>query len=250
MLNVGHRGASGTEPENTLRAFRTALALGADAIELDVHRCKSGELVVIHDGDVSRTTNGQGKVSELTLDELKRFDAGKGERIPTLDEVLATLRAGRPDGSNPTVFIEVKSPGGKQVAAAVHRAVSEQGWAYAELPVIGFNHAQIGFIKHGNPQIETGISLDKDKAYLAPVLIPLAKRLGASAINPHHALITPEWVAKAHAAGLKVNTWTVNDHGDLKRVMEAGVDSVIGNFPDRTRLIAQTIPARAGGQQR
>lgn len=252
-LNTGHRGASGTEPENTILAFKTALAMGADAIELDVHRCKSGELVVIHDGDVSRTTNGTGKVSDLTLDQLKAFDAGKGEKIPTLEEALAAVKGGKRDGGNPTVFIEVKSRGGKDVAKSVHNAVATEGWSYDQLPVIGFNHAQIGLIKAGNPKIQTGISLDKDKSFLAPALIGIAKALGASAINPHQELVTPEWVDKAHKAGLKVNTWTVNEHADIKRVIEAGVDSVIGNFPDRTKLVAQAVssPAqKAAGQSR
>lgn len=250
MLNCGHRGASGTEPENTLRAFKAALAMGADSIELDVHRCKSGELVVIHDGDVSRTTNGTGKISELTLEEIRQLDAGKGERIPTLDEALAAVKGGCRDGSDPTVFVEVKSPGGKEVAKAVHRAVASEGWSYDKLPVIGFNHLQIGLIKRGNPDIQTGISLDKKKGYLAPALIGIAKLAGASAINPHHALVTPEWVEQAHKSGLKVNTWTVNEHEDIKRVAEAGVDAIIGNFPDRTRLITQAVstPQKSAGK--
>lgn len=252
MLNTGHRGASGTEPENTLRAFHAALAMGAEALELDVHRCKSGEMVVIHDDDVSRTTNGQGKVSELTLDELRRFDAGKGEQIPTLEEVLHSLRGCCRDGKNPTVFIEIKSPGEQQVADTVHHAVATQGWSYAELPVIGFDHPQIGRVKQANPQIETGISLDKGEDAQLAGLLPLAKSLGASAVNPHHSMVTPEWVADAHANGLKVNTWTVNEHADIKRVIEAGVDSVIGNYPDRTRLLAQALtqPDKTSAQQR
>jgi len=88
VVNVGHRGAAGHEPENTLRGFRRAMELGADMVELDVQICSSGEMVVIHDDTVDRTTNGTGAVDELTFEELRRLDAGGGERIPTLDEVI------------------------------------------------------------------------------------------------------------------------------------------------------------------
>lgn len=92
VLRIGHRGAAGYEPENTLRSFKTALRLGAEMTELDVHICGTGELVVIHDESVDRTTDGSGFVRDMTLDELKSLDAGKGEKIPTLNEVFSTLR--------------------------------------------------------------------------------------------------------------------------------------------------------------
>ena len=90
-LKVGHRGARAYEPENTLRSFRKALELGVNAVELDVRRTKDGELVVIHDDKVDRTTNGRGLVNELTLEEIEKLDAGKGEKIPTLEEALEFL---------------------------------------------------------------------------------------------------------------------------------------------------------------
>ena len=92
MLKIAHRGASGYEPENTLRSFRKAIELNSDAIELDVQLTKDHKLVVIHDETVNRTTNGKWKVSELTLKELKKLDAGKGEKIPTLEEVIKVCR--------------------------------------------------------------------------------------------------------------------------------------------------------------
>ncbi|MEM3426627.1 MAG: glycerophosphodiester phosphodiesterase family protein, partial [Thermoproteota archaeon] len=91
VLKIGHRGARFYEPENTLRSFRKALELGVDAVELDVRRTRDGELVVIHDAEVDRTTNGKGLVRELTLEEIRRLDAGKGEKIPTLEEALDFL---------------------------------------------------------------------------------------------------------------------------------------------------------------
>ena len=92
MIIIGHRGAMGYEPENTLRSFQKALDLGVDMIEFDVHLCKSGELVVFHDEKVNRTTNGQGYIAQKSLEKLKELDAGQGEKIPTLEEVLDLVK--------------------------------------------------------------------------------------------------------------------------------------------------------------
>lgn len=240
MLITGHRGASGTEPENTMAAFKQALAMGAQAVELDIHRCKSGEMVVMHDADVSRTTNGSGNIKDMTLAELRELRLENGETIHTLDEVLAELKGGCRDGSNPTVFIEVKSSGAKATANAIRQAVEQHGYRYGQLPVIGFNPKQVGLVKAAHSKIEIGLSISaKRPAFEQKMLIPLAKSLRATAINPEHTLVTPELVERAHAAGLKVNTWTVNGHEDIKRVTEAGVDTIMSDYPDRALRIAQ-----------
>src|SRR3989338_4292016 len=102
---MGHRGAAALEPENTLRSFRKAIEIGVDYVEFDIHRCKSGELVVIHDETVDRTTNGKGFVADLTLQQLKKLDAGKGEQIPALQEVIDCCKG------NVKMQIELKEPG-------------------------------------------------------------------------------------------------------------------------------------------
>lgn len=240
MLIAGHRGASGTEPENTLTAFKAALAMGADAVELDVQRCKSGEMMVIHDSSVDRTSNGSGKVKDLTLDQLKQLDFGNGEPIQTLDEVLDALKGGCKNGKNPTVFIEVKSPGAREVAKSIEQAVQTKGYSYAELPVIGFNPKQVGAVKLVHPKVSIGVSMSSKRcAAEKAMLIPLAKTLHASAINPEHTMVTEDLVNKAHAAGLKVNVWTVNEHADIKRMAELGVDSIMSDHPDRAKRVAQ-----------
>ncbi len=120
MLKIGHRGAMGYAPENTLGSFAKALELGVDGIELDVHVCKSGEVVVIHDERVDRTTNGKGQVKEMTLKELKELDAGKGERIPTLEEVLDFV------DRRAFIDIELKAEGiGNSVADIVRKYIQE-----------------------------------------------------------------------------------------------------------------------------
>jgi glycerophosphoryl diester phosphodiesterase len=239
MHITGHRGASATQPENTLASFRAALAMGATALEFDIRRCKSGEMVVIHDETIDRTSNGSGRVQDMSLRELRRFDFGNGERIATLDEVLMELAGKCRDGSNPHLFIELKSPGGKSTAATINNNVADQRYRYDEITVIGFSHPQLFQFKRQNPQIETGLSFAAKNRITAKAMVPLAKRLGASAINPEHSLITPELVQKAHAAGLKVNAWTVNGHADIKRMNEAGVDALMSDHPDRARNISQ-----------
>lgn len=237
MLTVGHRGASGDLPENTMGSFAEALKRGATAIELDVHRCKSGEMVVIHDEDVSRTTSGSGKVSELTLAELKKFDAGNGEQIPTLDEVLELVNR------KASIFIELKSPGAKHVAATIHDAVENKGWKYDQLPVIGFNHRQLYAFKRQNPDIEIGATIHKKvKTVGALTLMAVAKRMGASAINPDHRLVTPSLVRKAHANGMKVNVWTVNEPKDIRRMLDAGVDAIMSDYPERIAQVKKLYP--------
>lgn len=251
MLTTGHRGASATQPENTMAAFKQALAMGAEAIELDIQRCRSGEMVVMHDADVSRTTDGNGLIKDMTLAELKALKLPNGENIATLDETLAELKGGCRNGSNPTIFIEIKSNGAKSTAASIRNAVEQHGYGYGELPVIGFNPKQVGLVKACNPKVEIGLSMSaKRTAHEIQKLIPLAKLMRASAINPEHTLVTAELVDKAHAAGLKVNTWTVNEHADIKRVTEAGVDNIMSDYPDRVKRIAQAVAKPAPIQER
>ena len=134
MLRIGHRGACGYEPENTLRSFNHAIQLGVDIVELDVHICQSGEIMVIHDIKVDRTTNGTGFVGDKTLDELKTLDAGKGEQIPTLQEVL--------DQINRRVKVNIELKGNstaKPVLKLLEKYIKEAGWSYNDFLISSFN---------------------------------------------------------------------------------------------------------------
>lgn len=230
MLVTGHRGASGYEPENTLGSFARALEMGVDAIELDVHRTKDGHMVVIHDETVDRTTNGTGAVADMTLAEIKALKTPKGEPVPTLEEVF-DLVAGKA-----TIFVEIKSPGTDAVAPLIHQAVAEKGFTYATLPVISFNLPLLGTLKQNHPHILTGATFDKDDS---ANMIARAQAIHANSINPHHSKADTAIVNAAHAAGLKLNVWTVNEHDDIRRVIKAGVDAVMSDFPDRVRRILQ-----------
>lgn len=233
MQVVGHRGASGTEPENTLGAFKRALELGANALELDVHCTRDGQMIVIHDETVNRTTNGNGNVADMTLQEIKSLRTEKGEAVPTLEEVLA-LVAGKA-----TIFIEIKSPGTDAVAPLIHKAVKEGAFTYEQLPVISFNHPLLQTLKHNNPDIQTGASFDWNDPRGVKDKIQAAQAIGAQAINPYFGTMEPELVSEAHHASLAVNVWTVNEHDDIRRMVQAGVDAVMSDFPDRVRRILQ-----------
>ena len=137
-LKIGHRGAPGYEPENTLRSFEKAISMGVDMVELDVHKCKSGELVVIHDKKVNRTTNKKGFVKNKNLQQLKTLDAGKKEKIPTLKEVL--------DFINKRVKINIELKGPKTTEAVlklIEEYINKKKWKYSQFIISSFDSRKI-----------------------------------------------------------------------------------------------------------
>jgi len=224
VLRIGHRGAAGHEPENTLRSFARAVELGADMVELDVHLCASGELVVIHDDKVDRTTDGSGRVGDMTLGELRTLDAGKGERIPTLDEVLATLRC------RAAVDVELKGPGtAEPVYELVGGLVRRRRWALNDVLVTSFDWGMLEELR----------SLS-DRARLGPLVhsepsraLRFASEVRAHSVNPFHGALDAGYVREAHRLGLTVYPWTVDEAADIERVKGLGVDGVISDYPDR-----------------
>ncbi len=221
FLIIGHRGASGTEPENTLRSFRKALEAGADGIELDVHLCASGELVVIHDYTVDRTTDGSGKVSDLPLDELRELDAGKGERIPLLTEVLDVI-AGRV-----LVNIELK---GDNTARSVSRVISSylgRGYEADDLLVSSFKPTELSdFISFGD-DIRIGVLFeDHPEMYL-----DFAGGIGAYSVHPRKDLVSPSLVQRSVDMGCRVLTWSVNDRVEADRLRSMGVTGIFTDHP-------------------
>lgn len=234
-LNMAHRGASAYAPENTLAAFKLAFDMGADGIELDVAPTRDGVPVVMHDDTVDRTTDGHGAIRDLTLDEIKRLDAGitfdvkfRGERVPTLAEVLSTVA---PRG---LVNIELKfgklSPTGLE-AAAVARVIKETD-AANRVFISSFNRFPLHEIGRVDASLPLGLS------YCARIPIPFQRPLQApSALHPEHVLVNPGFVRWAHGKGYKINTWTVNDPVEMKRLVGLGVDAIITNKPDVLRHV-------------
>ncbi len=222
MLCIGHRGARGHAPENTLASVRKACALGAHCVEIDVHLV-DGELLVIHDDRLERNTNGTGYLKNHSFAELRELDAGAGEQIPSLREVCSALTGAV--GIN----IELKGPG---TAAPVARQIAElrkQGWSDNRILVSSFDHEQLAQVRELDPNIKLGILLGANDSFDPD----LAERLDAYAVHPALEGIDQRLVTEAHAQGLKVYVYTVNEADDIERMRKIGVDGVFTDFPER-----------------
>ncbi len=224
---IGHRGACGYAPENTLVSFEKAIELGCDGFEFDIQLSKDGHPMVIHDDTLERTTNGKGLVADYTLAELQQMDAGQGkaegQTIPSLKDVIALVN------KRCRLFIELKAEH-STVAVVEHitRAV-EQGWDYEHFYVCAFDHGQLLSVQKLNPRIRTCCLF----AGIPVQLAAMATDAGAFSINPciHH--ITQALIDDAHRRGLKVLTWTVNHEAHIEKARSLGVDGIFSDFPDR-----------------
>ena len=223
FLCIGHRGARGHEPENTLLSIETGIRLGAEMIEFDVQRC-GDELVVIHDPRLERTTNGVGRVAEVSFRYIRGLDAGKSQNVPTLQEVL-TLSAGRVK-----LNVEIKSADGTAalVAAQLLRAIGD-GWSAKQLLVSSFHLPELHQFKVLAPEIPIGVLVCGVPFDLAAC----ATALNAQALNVSAEFADSRLVHDAHARGLKVFAYTVNHPDDISAMQRAGIDGVFSDFPDR-----------------
>ena len=234
---LAHRGASYTAPENTIPAFELAMEHGADGVELDVHLSKDGELVVIHDERVDRTTNGTGFVKDFTLKELKAMDASYGKEgfagavIPTLDEVYSLFRY-----TSHIINVEIKTdimdyPGICEKLLALEDEMQMNG----RIVYSSFNHYTIKELLTLRPNAKTGL------LYLSIIDSPwdYAKRLGAACLHPHFITLskTPQMAKSCALRGIETNVWTVHDPSWMKTLVELGVTSLITNRPDYARTI-------------
>ena len=241
VLNFAHRGANHDAPQNTLAAFRLAVEMGADGVELDVQASKDGEAVVIHNFTVDATTDGQGRVADKTLAELKELDAGSwfdaryaGQRIPTLQEVIVEV------GHQLLLNIELKTRvfGSTGLIAEVVRLIEDHNLVH-RVVVSSFNPFSLRQVKKLNPRIHTGLLYYFDlPAHLArSVLLSLA---GSGALHPEKHLINQKYMAWAKERGYRVNAWTVDEPAEMKRLIALGVDGIITNRPDVLREILDT----------
>lgn len=223
MKIIGHRGAMGHAPENTLASIIKALELKVDAIELDVHLCKTGELVVIHDNDLSKTTNGSGKVSETSLEEIKKLDAGEGEKVPTLKEVLDLV------AQKAALNLELK---GVQTLPAVVNLLKEclkNKWQPTDFIVSSFNHHLLQKFHKLMPNIKIAALISS----LPLGYASFAKKIPAKAINISLNLVTPEFVKDSHQREVEVYLWTVNSIEDFNLAKSLKVDGIFTDYPDR-----------------
>jgi glycerophosphoryl diester phosphodiesterase len=255
-LAIAHRGGGGLWPENTLYAFEHAAASGVDVIETDVHATADGELVIFHDDNLERTTNGAGRVSALTLAELKRLDAGyrfstdggrsfplrgSGVNIPTLREVFAALPRMR-------FNIEPKQSV-PPITAPLCRLIREYGMTEKVL-VASFSGAVLGEFRRECPEVATSAAtgevanfLALQRAGLAASYSPAMQALQVPERAGGFSVLTRDFVEAAHGRGLRVHVWTVNDEGDMRRLFEMGVDGIMTDYPDRLlKVLGRAAP--------
>ncbi len=224
LLKIGHRGAVGYEPENTLLSFKKALELNVDMIELDVHVCKTGEVVVIHDDKVDRTTNGKGFVLKRTFQALRALDAGKGQKIPILQEVLDIVNR------KAKINIELKGKGtAKPVSDIIEKYVKEKGWLDDDFLISSFNRHELQKFYQLNPKVRLGILIGRTAVGFERI----AKKIHAYSVNTKMELVNKNFVDDARKKGLRVFVWTVNDFKDIERMKLLEVDGICSDFPDR-----------------
>jgi glycerophosphoryl diester phosphodiesterase len=224
VLRIGHRGAAGYAPENTIQSFEAAVCFGADMTELDVHICGSGELVVIHDESVDRTTDSSGFVRDMTLGELKSLDAGRGEKIPTLKEVFSVLR------NRISVNVELKGPGtAEPVQKFVDGLIRSGEWSREKILLTSFDWGMLRSLRAISTDARIGLLVYKN----LDESMKVAKEVGAYSVNPYHKSIDYKFINRSRELNLRVYPWTVNEREDIQRVIDFGVDGVISDYPDR-----------------
>ncbi len=255
-LVIAHRGGAGLWPENTLYGFERAAALGVDVIETDVHVTKDGELVIFHDDTVDRTTDGAGRVGSLTLAELKRLDAayrfspdggrsfplrGSGVTAPTLREVFNAL---------PQMRFNIEP---KQVSPSIVpplcRMIREHGMADRVL-VASFSGAVLAEFRRECPEVATSAAtgevasfLARQEAGLASSYSPTMQALQVPEYAGALPVLTRGFVESAHGRNLRVHAWTVNAEGDMRRLIDMGVDGIMTDYPDRLlKVLGRAAP--------
>jgi glycerophosphoryl diester phosphodiesterase len=232
-LIIAHRGSSAHAPENTLAAFRLAAEQHADAIELDVDLTRDGHVVVMHDATIDRTTNGQGCVTDLTLEEIRRVDAGSwkgaqfaGECVPLLSEVFEAV------GQQLLINIEIKGMTLRSTGLEARVIDVIKRYDFFERIIISsFNPLALLRVKRLEPRVACGLLFAPGepmylrRAWLAPLIPSLNAR------HPHHSQVTPAFVEKYHARGQYLYVWTINDVVTARAMTFARVDGIIGDNP-------------------
>lgn len=236
MWVIAHRGASGSAPENTMAAFRKAVEFGAGFIETDLQLSRDARLVAVHDDTLDRTTNGSGPVSAKALHELRQLDAGSwfrapdqqaphpfaGERIPTIEEILAFGRE-----HEIGLHLEIKPTGPSGAEHAIVGALHASG-EIARSVVLSFSPSVLKRVRQLEPLVMTGFLFSER----FPAAVATAVEAGARQLLPRTDRVTHDLVTEAHAHDLKVVTWTANSPEEMQRMISAGVDGIITDYPE------------------
>ena len=234
MFYIGHRGARGLfkKSENTILSFEKALELGANAIECDARRTKDGKIVLMHDLAIDRTTNGIGKISDFTYEELQKFNVGEEEKIPLLFDIIVAFNG------KCLIDIEIKE---KDISEGIRKIILENK-AEKGVMVSAFDYDDVDFdatsswddLKIMHPEIQTALLATPSKIQkLGNIgLMEHAKSYGAKAIRLHFSSVDKELIDCAHKNDVLVFVWTVNDIDNMKKFVELGVDGIMSDFPN------------------
>ena len=221
FMIIGHRGAAGYEPENTLLSFRRAVDIGVDWIEFDLHRSADGHLVVIHDETVDRTTNGHGRVRDMTLGQLKGLDAGKGQQIPTLQEVIDLARG------RVRMIPEIKQEG---IELELLDVIDRNG-IVNDCMVASFHGYSIRRCKEFNPTLQTAAIF----SHLPIDFKAEALDVMADVLFLRKDIVSQALVEECHKNGFNVNIWNEDTPDEIRKYAAMGPDMMSSNYPDRLK---------------
>ncbi len=219
ILVIGHKGANAIAPENTLMAFKKAIELKADMVEFDIYKTKDGEIVIIHDSDTLSITGVHGLIKDMTLEEIKKLDAGEGEKIPTLLELIKIAK------EKVCLQIEIKTSG---LLEKLIKIMKEENLVNTSI-VSSFAFGELVKLKKLEPKIKLGVLLSTDLVRVPQIKRKILKAADKKfySIHPNYNIADKEIVDFAHKNNLKVNVWTVNDKDVMERLIELGVDGII-----------------------
>ncbi len=220
VLRIGHRGAAGHAPENTLAAIWKARSFHADFIEVDLRETSDGHLVLLHDDTIDRTTNKSGTLAEMSLEQVQRLDAGNWQRIPTLEEALDI------SGNAIGVILELKVQGIGNEACAIVKRVGFSG----TLIYASFLTEELHCVRQADPAAQIMV-LQHRHLPRDPVAEVVA--LNASHVGLHYSTVTPILLQTYHNLGRQVFAYTVNEPKDIRRMRDMGIDGIVSDFPDR-----------------
>lgn len=237
IWTIAHRGASGHAPENTMAAFRRAVELGARFIETDLQITRDARVIAIHDLTLDRTTSGKGQVHFLTLEQIRALDAGawfgggafSGERVPTLEEILEFA-----EEQDVIFYLEIKGGSAWGIEHAVVAALRDQN-ASARVVILSFDPSSIESVRRLDSTMMTGFLCEHPSGDLVERTV----RVGARQLVARGDLVTPGVVEKAHQAGLQVVAWTINEQEQMRRLVAAGIDGIITDYPERLLSVLQ-----------
>lgn len=235
IFKVAHRGVSSLVPENTLISFNEALKLNIDMLEIDVHRAQDGQLIIIHDPTLMRTSLQKGKIKNLTYEQLLKYDVGKwkgdqyvGERIPLLKDVLSLVKR-----TNKKLLIEIKSPAKyRDIELDVVNEILKSDINLNQIIIQSFNRKSLKSLKELHLPIHIGVLLKRRHRLISKSEIKNISQY-AQFLNPNYKMINRKLIEQAHQYNLKVMPYTVNDDNEMKKLLELGVDGIITDEPQQ-----------------